>query len=66
MRALNEWLQAAPSAEAIASPVGVLVNLNDFANWPARAMTPADVLETGKYRFRFSNLWRRCSPEHWR
>lgn len=51
--ALNEWLEIAPSAQAVCSVVGVLVNLNDFASRPARGLKPDEVLNTGKYRYRF-------------
>lgn len=51
--ALNEWLEIAPSAQAVCSVVGVLVNLNDFASRPARGLKSDEVLNTGKYRFRF-------------
>ncbi len=51
--ALNEWLEVAPSAQAVCSVVGVLVNLNDFASRPARGLKPDEVLNTGKYRYRF-------------
>ena len=34
-------------------PVGAMVSVNDFAPRPARGMTEDEVLETGKYRFRF-------------
>jgi flavorubredoxin len=50
---LNEWLQEAPSAQAICSVVGALVNLSDFASRPPRGLTPEEVLSTGKYQFRF-------------
>jgi flavorubredoxin len=51
--ALNEWLNIAPNAETLSGMVGVLVNLNDFAQRPARILNEADVVATGKYRFRF-------------
>jgi hypothetical protein len=51
--ALNEWLQIAPQAEPVCTLVGKLVNIDDFAIRPARGMTADDVLETGKYRYRF-------------
>ena len=35
--ALNEWLEIAPSAQAVCSVVGALVNLNDFSSRPPRA-----------------------------
>ncbi len=50
---LNEWLAAAPQAEAVCGLVGGLVNLNDFAIRPPRTLTGDQVLETGRYRFRF-------------
>jgi flavorubredoxin len=51
--ALNQWLAAAPKAEAVTGLVGGLVNINDFADRPARIVSPEDVLATGKYRFRY-------------
>jgi flavorubredoxin len=51
--ALNEWLTIAPHAQAACSFVGVVVNLDDFAIRPARALAHDEVITTGKYRFRF-------------
>ena len=51
--ALNEWLQAAPRAQAVCSEVGAIVNMSDFAIRPARAMKSEEVLETGRRRYRF-------------
>jgi flavorubredoxin len=51
--ALNLWLAECPSAQAVFSDTGVLVNLNDFADRPPRPMADGDVLETGRHRFRF-------------
>ncbi len=51
--ALNDWLQLAPHAQPVCTFVGKLVNVDDFAIRPAFGMTADDVLETGKYRFRF-------------
>jgi flavorubredoxin len=51
--ALNQWLQVAPSAQAVCSVVGALVNLSDFADRPPRGMAADEVLSTGKYQFRF-------------
>jgi flavorubredoxin len=51
--ALNEWLQLAPDAQPVCTLVGKLVNVDDFSLRPALGMTPADLLSTGKYRFRF-------------
>lgn len=50
---LNEWLKAAPSAQAACSVVGALVNLNDYAIRPPRGLEKGEALSTGKYRFRF-------------
>ena len=50
--ALNQWLEAAPSAEAVCTFVGAVVNVNDFAIRPAHDLKRNDVLTTGKYRFR--------------
>jgi flavorubredoxin len=51
--ALNEWLELAPQAEPVCTLVGKLVNVDDFSIRPARGMTADDVLDTGKYRYRF-------------
>ncbi|PQO34257.1 MBL fold metallo-hydrolase [Bremerella cremea] len=50
---LNDWLRIAPNAEPVCTLVGKLVSVDDFAIRPAKGMTPDDVLETGKYRYRF-------------
>lgn len=50
---LNEWLKVAPNALPVCSEVGALVNMSDFADKPARAMTEGAILETGKHRYRF-------------
>jgi len=51
--ALNEWLQIAPAAAPVCSMVGAMVSVNDFAIRPAHGMADGQVLNTGKYRFRF-------------
>lgn len=51
--ALNEWLQLASAATPVCSTVGVMVSVNDFALRAAHGMNDGDVLNTGKYRFRF-------------
>lgn len=51
--ALNDWLQLAPRAQPVCTFVGKLVNADDFAIRPAFGMTHQDVLNTGKYRYRF-------------
>jgi len=50
--AVNEWLEAAPSAQAVSTVAGALVNLADFVSRPPRGLQPDEVLVTGKYRFR--------------
>lgn len=51
--ALNEWLQLAPQAQPVCTLVGKLVTVDDFSIRPALGMGPDDVLNTGKYRYRF-------------
>jgi len=51
--ALNQWLELAPAAQPVCNLLGAVVNVNDFANRPARPLLPGEVLGTGKYRFRF-------------
>ncbi len=55
---LNQWLEIAPSAQAVCSIVGALVSVNDFAIRQAKGMSDDETLTTGKYRFRF------CSTAH--
>jgi flavorubredoxin len=50
---LNDWLQVAPHAQAVCSEVGAIVNMSDFALRPARGLTRAETLQTGKYKYRF-------------
>ncbi len=50
---LNHWLEAAPSAEPACSVVGAMVNLSDYSDRPPKGLAKGEVLETGKYRFRF-------------
>ena len=56
--ALNLWLDAAPRAEPVCSLVSAMVNVNDFAVRTPKGMGDGEVLNTGKYRFRF------CSTAH--
>jgi len=51
--ALNEWLGVAPHAQAVCSLVGAYVNLNDYADRPARALNDGEVLEIGRCRLQF-------------
>lgn len=50
---LNSWLAIAPQAAPVCGDVGALVNLNDFADRPARVLADGEVLGTGRRRFRF-------------
>ena len=52
---LNEWLAAAPRAEAICSIVGAMVFVNDGAVRPARGLNNDEIIRTGKYTFRFKS-----------
>jgi flavorubredoxin len=51
--ALNDWLAVAPHAQPACNLVGAMVSVNDFSSRPARMLSPADVLTTGKYHFRY-------------
>jgi flavorubredoxin len=51
--ALNEWLAVAPQAQPVCSQVGVLVNLDDFSDRPARGLAKDDVIDTGRHRYRY-------------
>ena len=50
---LNDWLTIAPNAKPACSLVGAMVSIDDIAIRPARGLADNEVLETGKYRFRF-------------
>ena len=51
---LREWQQLAPESMAVCSLVGKLVSIDDcMAVRPALGMKDGEVLNTGKYRFRF-------------
>ena len=51
--ALNEWLQVAPDAQAVCSVVGTIINMSDFAIRPSKPLQHNEVLQTGKYSYRF-------------
>lgn len=51
--ALNEWLRAAPRAQAVCSFVGKVVTLDDFADREVRALADGDVLALGRHRLQF-------------
>lgn len=50
---LNDWLKVAPQAQAVSGVVGALVNLNDFADRPPRALNVDETFCTGRMRFRY-------------
>jgi flavorubredoxin len=50
---LNEWLQVAPAAKPVCSTIAAVVSVNDFAIRTAHDLSDGDVLQTGRYRFRF-------------
>lgn len=50
---LNDWLKLAPNAQAVSGVVGSMVNLNDFADRPPRALNADEIFTTGKYHFRY-------------
>jgi flavorubredoxin len=51
--ALNQWLQAAPGAQAICSFVGAKVMVDDFADRAPRPLADGEVLQIGQHRLRF-------------
>lgn len=51
--ALNEWLAAAPRAQALCSFVGAMTSVNDFAIREARVLEDDEILATGGRRLRF-------------
>src|SRR5258708_14233631 len=51
--ALNEWLAAAPQAQAVCSVVGAMVSVDDFATRPARALADNEAIPLGPPRRRF-------------
>lgn len=51
--ALNEWLSVAPQALPVSTPLAAMVNINDFASRPARALSSDETLDTGSHRFQF-------------
>jgi len=50
--ALNDWLQAAPRAMPVCSELAALINVQDFAIRPPRALPPGDAIDTGAHRYR--------------
>jgi flavorubredoxin len=50
---LNQWLELAPQAQTLCTPVGAFVSVNDYSLRPPRTLEHREELSTGKYRFRF-------------
>lgn len=49
-----EWQQLAPQSDVVCSVVGKMVSVDDcLALRPAKGMADGEILETGRYRFRF-------------
>lgn len=51
--ALNEWLSAVPSAQAVCGSLGATINVNDYANRPPRTLENGETFTTGQRRFRY-------------
>lgn len=51
--ALNEWLAAAPKAQAICGQLAAMINIDDFAIRPPRGLAKDDVIDTGTHKYRF-------------
>jgi flavorubredoxin len=51
--ALNDFLAAAPAAQAACSQVGAMVSVNDIAIRAPRALADGEVLELGRHRVRW-------------
>lgn len=50
---LNDWLEIAPSAQAVTSEVGSMVYIGDYASRAPRALADNESFSTGSHRFRF-------------
>jgi flavorubredoxin len=49
---MNEWLAAAPDSQIAASMIGCMVQLNDLADRPPRALANGEVIDLGGKRVR--------------
>jgi flavorubredoxin len=49
---MNEWLAAAPGAQVASSMIGCIVQLNDLADRPPRALANGEVVDLGGKRVR--------------
>jgi flavorubredoxin len=50
---MNQWLAAAPAAEVIFNPLGVMVSLNDLCDRPPVMADPEAVYDIGGHRIRY-------------
>jgi flavorubredoxin len=50
---LNQWLAAAPKAEVVHSATACMVQLNDLADRPPRALADGEILDLGGRRLRW-------------
>jgi flavorubredoxin len=50
---MNDWLAAAPNAEVVHGPIGVMVSLTDLADRPPRQLVDGEVLDLGDKRVRW-------------
>lgn len=51
--AINEWLAAAPQADALCSELCAFLSLRDFANKEPRIVAEGEVVDLGSHRLRF-------------
>jgi len=51
--ALNDWLRAAPQAQAVCGAVAAMVSMNDLADRPPRVLTEEQELSLGQKRVRW-------------
>ncbi len=50
---LNDWLAAAPRAEAVCGRIAAMVSVNDFADRAPRALADGDLLSLGRHAVRW-------------
>jgi flavorubredoxin len=50
---MNDWLAAAPQAEVMHGPIGVMVSLTDLADRPPRQLSDGEVVDLGGKRVRW-------------
>lgn len=55
---LNQWLDAAPNARPVCTPLAAMLSVNDFASRPPRLLPEGELLDTGSHKLRL------CSTAH--